>query len=315
MNDKTKLLIIISFNFLLMVVEIVGGIISGSLALLSDAGHMLTDTTALLVSYAAIFISEKPPTRWKTFGYKRAEVLAALFNGTLLGVLSLFILYEAVIRLWRPVEIKTLPMLIISVVGLIGNAAGIFILRVHKHHDGNFNSDHLSHQNINIRGAYYHIMADMFSSVMVVLGAVVIRLTGFYLIDSLLGIFLGIAIIKGALNLLKDSINILMESTPSDIDVDDLSLSVEKAVNGVKNFHDVHVWSISSDRRSLSAHVELVDDISVSETQNKILCDIRKYLFEKYNIQHTTLEVECGGCHYQLSSDGSPIKGGGSCYL
>jgi cobalt-zinc-cadmium efflux system protein len=281
MQVKNKLLIIISFNLVLMAAEVVGGLVSGSLALLSDAGHMLTDTTALLISYAAIFIAGKGASVRNTFGWKRAEVLAALFNGALLAALAGAILYESVLRFMRPVKIETTVMLVVAMAGLAGNAAGILLLRREHSH------------NINIRGAYLHIMGDLLSSVGVIAGALIIRATGFYFIDSALGIVIAIVIVLNAARLIGASFNILLEAAPPDINVPDIVTDI-KTISGVKDFHDVHVWSISGESRAISGHV-LVDDIKTSQSQ-RILCELRARLLEKYRISHTTLEVECVSC-------------------
>ncbi|MDI6757447.1 MAG: cation diffusion facilitator family transporter [Endomicrobiia bacterium] len=281
MQTKNKLLIIISFNLALMALEVVGGLISGSLALLSDAGHMLTDTTALLVTFTAISFASRGATPRKTFGWKRVEVLAALFNGALLAALSGVILYESVSRFFHPVEIKTSVMLAVAAVGLVGNAVGLVILR--KEHSSN----------INIRGAYLHILGDLLSSVGVIAGALVISLTGFYLVDSILGVMIAAVIVRNAAALIMESLNILLEAAPPDLSVADI-VSEIKMIRGIRDFHHVHVWSISGESRALSAHV-LVDDIKTSESQN-ILCEVRGILSDKYNISHTTLEVECDSC-------------------
>lgn len=281
MQVKNKLLVIISFNLILMAAEIIGGLVSGSLALLSDAGHMLTDTTALLISYVAIFIAIKGASGRNTFGWKRAEVLAALFNGALLAALAGAILYESALRFARPVEIKTTVMLAVAIVGLVGNAVGVLLLRRERSH------------NINIKGAYLHIMGDLLSSVGVIASALIIRLTGLYFIDSALGLVIAAVIVRNSARLIGASLNILLEAAPPDINVAAIAADI-KTISGVRDFHDVHVWSISGEARAISGHV-LVDDIKTSESQ-KILCELRARLLDKYRISHTTLEVECVSC-------------------
>jgi cobalt-zinc-cadmium efflux system protein len=281
MDREKKLLLILAFTATLMVLEAAGGIVSGSLALLSDAGHMLTDSLAVFLSYLAIRWSRRPPNHRKTFGYHRAEILVALANGVSLAAISGYIFYEAVLRFFHPQEIKTGILLAVAAVGLAGNLFGLFILKGE------------SHENLNVRSAFFHILADTLSSVGVIAGGVVIWFTGWYLVDSLLGVLIGGIVLRGAVALVMESGEILLESTPRDIDLAGLRGEIRK-IEGVEDLHDIHVWTIGSGMRALSAHV-LTADISTRESQ-EIACRIRAVLAEKFNIAHTTLEMECESC-------------------
>lgn len=281
MSKEKKLLVILAFNISLMALEIVGGLTSRSLALLSDAGHMLTDSLAILLSYLAIYWSKKPATGQKTFGYHRTEVLVALLNGvTLLGV-SGYIFYEAIHRLFTPATIHTGIMLVVAFIGLIGNLVGMLLLR------------HESHENLNIRGAFFHLLGDALSSVGVLVGGLIIAFTGWSAVDSLVSILLGGIVLRGALDLVMESGEVLLEFVPRDIDIDILKQDVEK-VPGVRDFHEIHIWTITSGRRALSGHI-LTENIPTRESQ-KILCAVREVLVKTFNITHTTLEVECDRC-------------------
>jgi cobalt-zinc-cadmium efflux system protein len=281
MEREKKLLLILAFNMTLMVLEIVGGIVSNSLALLSDAGHMLTDSLAVFLSYLAIHWSRRPATHRKTFGYHRAEILVALANGVALLAIAGYIFYEAVLRFFHPQEIKTGILLAVALIGFAGNLFGLFILRGE------------SHDNINIRSAFSHILADTLSSVGVIVGGVIIWLTGWTLVDSLIGVLIGGIVLRGAVDLVMESGEILLEATPRDIDIAHLRREVSQ-IPGVEDLHDIHIWTIGSGMRALSAHV-LTDDISTRESQ-EIACRIRALLGEKFNITHTTLEMECETC-------------------
>ena len=281
MNREKKLLLILVFNVTLMVLEIVGGLISNSLALLSDAGHMLTDSLAVFLSYLAIHWSRRPADHRKTFGYHRAEILVALANGVALLIIAGYIFYEAVLRFFQPQEIKTGILLTIAAIGLAGNLFGLFILKGE------------SHDNLNVRSAFFHILADTLSSVGVIVGGAIIWLTGWYVVDSLIGMLIGGIVLRGAIDLVMESGEILLEATPRDIDIAQLRQEVAK-IPGVEDLHDIHIWTIGSGRRALSAHV-LTDNITTRESQ-EIACLIRAVLGEKYNITHTTLEMECETC-------------------
>ncbi len=281
MEREKKLLLILAFTATLTILEIVGGLISNSLALLSDAGHMLTDSLAVFLSYLAIHWSRRPADHRKTFGYHRAEILVALANGVALVAIAGYIFYEAALRFFHPQEIKTGILLVIATIGLAGNLFGLFILKGE------------SHENLNIRSAFFHILADTLSSVGVIVGGVVIWFTGWYLVDSLIGVLIGGIVLRGAIDLVTESGEILLEATPRDIDLAQLRLEVQK-IPGVEDLHDIHIWTIGSGMRALSAHV-LTDNISTRESQ-EIACLVRSVLSEKYHISHTTLEMECETC-------------------
>ncbi len=281
MEREKKLLLILAFSVTLMILEIVGGIISGSLALLSDAGHMLTDSLAVFLSYLAIRWSRRPANHRKTFGYHRAEILVALANGVALLAIAGYIFYEAFLRFFHPQEIRTGILLAVASAGLAGNLFGLLVLRGE------------SHDNLNVRSAFFHILADTLSSVGVIVGGVVIWLTGWYLVDSLIGLLIGGIVLRGAVDLVMESGDILLEAAPRDIDIAGLRREVQK-IRGVEDLHDIHIWTIGSGMRALSAHV-LTADISTRESQ-EIACRIRALLREQFNIAHTTLEMECESC-------------------
>jgi cobalt-zinc-cadmium efflux system protein len=281
MRRDQKLLLVFVFTLTLMVVEFAGGLVSRSLALISDAGHMLTDSLAILLSYLALRWSRKPPSDRKTFGYHRIEIIIALVNGLFLLAIAGYIFFEAVHRFFHPQEIRTGILLAVGVIGFVGNLFGLLILRSE------------THENLNIRGAFLHILADTLSSVGVVVGGVIIALTGWNVVDSLIGIMIGGIILRGAVNLIMESGEVLMEATPRDVDVEQLRKDVGE-IPGVRDFHDIHVWTIGSGRRALSGHL-LTDNISTQESQ-RMICAAREILAERHGITHTTLEVECESC-------------------
>jgi cobalt-zinc-cadmium efflux system protein len=280
-EGKRDLLIALSITLLMMVAEIVGGLIANSLALLSDAGHMLTDNLALALSFFAMKFSSMPATDRRTFGFYRLEILAALLNGVVLVVISLSIIYQAYQRMLHPQPVEGSLMLVIAVIGLIANIAGALFL--HKH----------SGSSLNIRGAYLHIIGDALSSVGVVIGGVIIIYTGWYVIDPLLSFLISFVIIFGAWSLVKESVNILLESVPGHIQIDDLAAELAK-VKGVREAYHIHVWTITSGVYACSAHI-LVDDQPVSGSSD-IISEIRDVLSRKFNILHSTLQLECNRC-------------------
>lgn len=263
------------------VIEFVGGVLSDSLALMSDAGHMLTDSLALLLSLGALRIAMRPPTKERTFGFLRAEILAALVNGSTLIIVSLLIFYEAVNRLVNQPEIDAPLMLLVAVLGLAANASGIFLL-----HDK-------SRNNLNIRGAFLHMFGDLLSSVAVVVGALLIMFFDVRVVDPVLSVIIGVIILGGAWKLVTQSTSILLESVPSHIDLDKVKAAIME-LEGSVEVHDLHVWTLSSGRYALSAHI-VVKDRPVSECGDMI-SSLQELLKERFAITHTTFQMECASC-------------------
>ncbi len=267
------------FTLGIFVVEVVGGVVSNSLALLSDASHVFSDAFALALSYLAIKIASRPPSLSRTFGYHRAEVLAALVNGVLLLGISLAIFHEAYQRFLSPPDIKLREMLGVAVFGLAANLFVMFRLREHAHED------------INIRGAFLHVVGDTLGSVGVIVGGVAIYLTGNTLADPAVSAFIAAIIAVGALRLVMESLHILLEGTPRHVDVLALKRSLE-SIAGVKDVHDLHVWAICSHINAASAHIS-VEDQMISQLE-KIQREVNEK-FKEYRINHTTLQFECVG--------------------
>jgi len=280
-GQKKDLLIALSITVLMMVVEVIGGLLSNSLALLSDAGHMLTDNLALLLSFFALKFAAMPATERKTFGFYRLEILAALLNGIVLVLLSLYIMYQAYQRMIQPQPVGGTLMLIVALIGLAANVIGALFLFKH------------SHANLNIRGAYLHIVGDALSSIGVVIGGIIILYTGWYLIDPILSIMISLVIIYGSWSLVRESVNILLESVPSHINIETVALELAK-VKGVREAYHIHVWTITSGVYALSAHV-LIDDQPVSGCRD-IVEEIKDLLSDKFNVLHSTIQLECDKC-------------------
>ncbi len=280
-EGKRDLLIALSITVLMMVAEVIGGLLSNSLALLSDAGHMLTDNLALLLSFFAMKFATLPATERKTWGFYRLEILAALLNGIVLVLLSLYIMYEAYLRMLHPQPVQGMLMLIIAVIGLVANIAGAFILIRHRD------------TNLNIRGAFLHIVGDALSSVGVIIGGIIILYTGWYLIDPILSMMISLVIIYGSWALVKESVNILLEAVPGHIDIDNVAAEMAK-IRGVREAYHIHAWTITSGVYAMSAHV-LIDDQMVSGSKD-IIEEIKDMLSEKFNVLHSTIQLECDKC-------------------
>ena len=265
-----------------MIVEIAGGIMSHSLALISDAGHMLTDVLAVGLALLAIRFATTPATERKTYGFYRLEILAALINGVTLILLSGYIFYEAYHRFQNPVPIKTSLMIVVALLGLVDNLACVIILRS------------FSTADLNVRGAFLHQVGDLLSSVAVVIGGIIIRFTGWRLIDPALSVLIGLVILKGAYDLVKESVEVLLEAAPVGIE----SAQVEAAllaIPGVRAVHHLHLWSISSGIHSLSAHVQIDDQLT--SDSDKLLHEINELLRDAFGIIHGTIQFECETCH------------------
>ena len=287
-SSQRKLLIVLSFTAVVMIAEIIGGLLANSLALLSDAGHMLTDILALGLSVVAMRFAQKPPTASKTFGFYRLEILAAFFNGLLLLFVSFYIFYEAYHRLLHPEEIKGLFMLVVATIGLLANGVGIVILRKS------------AHKSLNVKSAFFHLVGDTVSSGGVIVGGLLILYTGWYLVDPIISIFIGMLILRGAYALVMESVDILLEATPKDVNVEKMLDDLRK-IEGIKEIHHLHLWTITSGIYSMSVHV-LIEDLLTSKSA-QILNEIDKLLRDKYNIEHTTVQFESESCGDDLLVD------------
>jgi cobalt-zinc-cadmium efflux system protein len=276
-NKNLKIAIILTA--LIFFLEVAGGIISNSLALLSDAAHVFMDVVALLLTYGAIRISGRPSSGSVTFGYHRFEIFAALINGlTIIGI-AVIICYEAYERILDPPDVKGFEVLFIATAGLIANAW--VAMKLHGHHD------------LNIKGAYLHVIGDALASIAVIAGAVIIIFTGNSVIDPVLSILIGIMLLYGAFKLVFGSVRILLEFAPKHVDADALT-KVMMEIEGIKGVHDIHIWSICSNIHAMSAHV-LVDRIHVEQTEVLII-QINRTVMERFGIIHTTLQFECAEC-------------------
>jgi cobalt-zinc-cadmium efflux system protein len=280
-KSKRRLKIALGIVLVIMVVEVVGGIISNSLALIGDAGHMLVDALAMGLSLFAITIASRPATLKRTYGYHRAEIIAALANGTFLLLIAAYIFYEAYQRLTDPPVINTTYMLLVAAIGLGANLAGIFLLKG------------ASHGSLNIRAAFWHIIGDTVSSAGVIVAGLIILFTGWNQADPIIAIFVGCIILWGAIRLVRESADILLEAVPKHIQVDEV-VDMIKGINGVEEVHDIHIWTITSGIYALSAHL-VIGDQMVSRTE-EILREVNHNLDENYGIGHTTLQLECNSC-------------------
>jgi cobalt-zinc-cadmium efflux system protein len=280
-STQRNMLVVLSITAGIMIAEIIGGLLANSLALLSDAGHMLTDILALGLSLAAMRVARKPPTQTKTFGFYRLEILAAFFNGIMLLAISFFIFYEAYHRLMGPREIKGFFMLLVATVGLLANGAGIVILRKS------------ALRSLNVRSAFFHLVGDTISSAGVIVGGIVIICTGWYTVDPIIGILIGGLILKGAYSLVRESIDILLEATPKDIDVEEMINNLV-TIEGVKEVHHLHLWTITSGIYAMSAHVA-IDDLLISKS-SQILEEIERLLQNNYSMEHITIQFESESC-------------------
>ncbi|GAB4221630.1 MAG: cation diffusion facilitator family transporter [Spirochaetales bacterium] len=269
-----------ALNLTITAAEVVGGILSGSLALLSDALHNLGDSAAIVTSWIAHRIAERPNSLEKTYGYKRAEVLAAFLNALVLMALSIFLLGEAYKRFFRPEPIESTLMLTIAAIGLVGNVVSVILLRSS------------SKENMNIRSSYLHLLSDSISSVGVILGGIAIRVWNVVWVDPLITVGISFYIIRETWHIVKEAVDILMQASPQ-IDYEELKAEVEK-VEGVKNLHHVHLWR--SDEKSIyfEGHVD-VEDMRVCDAQ-QIIEDIQEILRTRFGIGHATIQLEADRC-------------------
>ncbi|HEY0835831.1 MAG TPA: cation diffusion facilitator family transporter [Azospirillum sp.] len=279
-DSERRLLLVMLMTGGLMVAEFVGGLISGSLALMADAGHMLTDTLALALAWMAFRLGRRPTDARRSFGYHRLQVLAAFVNGLMLFAIAGWIVVEAVQRLMRPEPVMGGTMLAIAVLGLTGNVVGFLVL-----HRG-------ARDNLNVRGALLHVLGDLLGSLGAIAAAGVILATGWTPVDPILSVLVALLILKGAWTVVRQSAHILVEGTPAGIDPDDLRRALHDAAPEVRDIHHVHVWSLTAERRLLTLHAV----VAPGADHDAVLTALRTALRQRFGIDHATVQIETGTC-------------------
>ena len=276
-NEK-NLLTATTLNLVITVVEIAGGLLSGSLALLSDALHNLNDTFATFIAYLATLIGRREANLKKTFGYKRLEILAALMNSVILMVMSVFLIREAWHRIQEPASINSMIMLVVGMIGLLANLYAVLILKKD------------AGKSINVKAAYVHLIGDSLSSVVVILGSVLIRIFEIHWVDAAITVLISIYIIRSGYVILKQSVNILLQASPEDLDLTLIKLRVEQEPE-VLNIHHIHTWMLTDRDIHMEAHVELKKDLKISQV--KLIHEhIEQLLRKDFGIAHITLQFE-----------------------
>lgn len=279
-NNERALWLALILTTIFLIAEVVAGVMTNSLALISDAAHMFTDSAALAIALLAIRIGKRAVDARRTFGYARFEILAAAFNAILLFLVALYILYEAWVRLNQPLEIQSNGMLVVAVLGLIVNLISMRLLSSGKDHS------------LNLKGAYLEVWSDMLGSIGVIIGALIIRWTGWTWVDSVVAVGIGLWVLPRTWVLLKESLHILLEGVPEGIDL----AAVERVILDcpqVVSVHDLHVWAISSGKTSLTAHVVFN---AAGQGQGVLLSAIRAQLAQHFDIHHSTIQLEDTPC-------------------
>ena len=279
-TNRARLVVAICIVAVFLVVEVLGAVLSGSLALLADAGHMASDLLGLIVALVAILIAARPATDRQTYGYQRAEVFGALFNGLLLSAVAIFVAVEGVQRLLDPGETTVLstPMLVVAVLGLAANVASLLVLRGGR-------------DSIGMRGAYLEVLGDMFGSVTAILAAVVILVTGFAQADAIASLVIAGLIVPRAFSLLRDVFHVLSEAVPKNMDVEKIRQHL-LSTEGVVDVHDVHVWAITSGAPVFSAHVVVTTELFERGGTGALLDELSGCLTGHFDVEHSTFQLE-----------------------
>ncbi len=280
-NAFGRLVLVIALNALITLVELIGGLLSGSLSLISDAAHNFSDGIAVWFSFTALRLNQKPKDETFTFGFKRAEILAAFFNALVLIGISGYLIIEAIGRFNHPSSVHGQTMILVAIVGFVANALGTFLLKE--------NAD----ENLNFRSAYLHLLSDSVSSLGVILGGIIIYYWNFYLIDPLLTVLISAYILWEAYKIVRDTMRILMMATPRALDLQSIKTAIE-TLPDIKNVHHVHLWQVNENDIHFEAHID-VKNMSVNETQ-QIYEQISNLLEERFDINHVTVQFECGRC-------------------
>ena len=280
-RQRGKLLVVFAITFTVMAAEIIGAFLTGSLALLADAGHMFTDSTGLLIALIAASLALKPPTLKRTWGYKRAEIIAAAFQAALLLVVGTFVIVEGIRRFFEPPEIAGPAMLWFGVIGLAGNAIGLIVLASGRNH------------NFNMKAAFLEVLNDALGSVAVITAAIIIAVTGWVQADAIVSLLIGVLIIPRTLKLLRDTVNVLMENAPAGLDLGDVREHI-LALPHVIDVHDLHASLVGSGTPVLSAHVTVEDGCMTDGHAATILADLQRCVAEHFDVsvEHSTFQIE-----------------------
>lgn len=277
-----NLVISILLNILITVAQVIGGLISGSLSLLSDALHNFSDVLSLIVSYVATLLSKKKASTNKTFGYKRAEIIAAFVNAATLIIVAIILIIEAIERYMAPKEIESNLVIWLSLLGILANGFSVLLLKKD------------AERNMNMKSAYLHLFTDMMASVAVLVGGLLMKYYQWYWVDPTLTLAIAIYLIYMGLNLLKESTRVLMLFTPDTIHVQKIVETIGK-IDPIKNVHHVHIWQLNEDEVHLEAHIDFIEDIKISEF-DVILNKIEEEMYHKYGINHVNIQPEFGKC-------------------
>ena len=276
-----RLLFTMLLNFVITIAEIIGGILSGSLSLISDALHNFSDGISIIISYGAIKLKGKEYSQKHTFGFKRAEILAAVINSSVLVIVCFYLFYEAVIRIQNPEPIKGMLMTVVAAIGLTANVLGTLLLKRD------------AENSMNIRSSYLHLLSDAVSSVAVIIGGLAILFWNIYWLDPVLTILIGLYILKESFHILMEATHVLMEGTPPGISIEEIQKEVEQ-IEGVEDIHHVHLWMVGENDVHLEAHIN-VPDMMISKS-NELREKVENILKEKFGISHITLQFECNQC-------------------
>ncbi len=277
-----KLIISILLNIVITVAQVIGGLLSGSLSLLSDALHNFSDVLSLIISYIATVLSKKKASTNKTFGYKRAEIIAAFVNALSLIIVAIILIKESVERFLNPQEIDSSLVIWLSIVAILGNGFSVLLLKKE------------ASSNMNMKSAYLHLLTDMMASVAVLVGGLLMLFFKWYWVDPLLTFAIALYLIFMGYDLLKDATRVLMLFTPNSIEVDQIVNSINK-IEAIKNMHHVHIWQLNEDEVHLEAHIDFNENIKLSQF-DAILEDIEEELFHNYGINHVNIQPEFGKC-------------------
>lgn len=276
-------------TFLTFTAKLIGGYLTNSLALTSDAWHLFTDLLSLLLSWWAVKLANHKPTSWATYGFHRAGILAALINNITLIAISFYILYHAYLRYFMPQTVESGGMFIMAIIGLVVNGSIVMLLQTG------------AKNNLNVRSTWLHFLGDVAADVGVLIGGIIIYFTGWYAVDTLLSGILGLTILRGAVIMLKDIIIILLEGIPGNISANEIATNLKQLPN-INAARDVHVWYLAEEEVALSAHIEIASDILLSHTE-PLLHQIKEMLFEKFHITHVNIQFElheCQDCYHEI---------------